>query len=644
MNIKISLPDGTQKEYKKGITPVEIAETLDNKEAAIKSIAAEFNGKMIDLNIPLNEDGELVFHSFETEKGKQVYWHSAAHIMAEAVKELFPEVKVTIGPAIDEGFYYDFDKSTPFSEEELEAIEKKMQELIKSKTAFIRKEVSHGDARKLFTDIKEDYKIELINELKPDEVITLYAHNDFTDLCRGPHIPYACKIKAVKVLKTSGAYWRGDENNRMLARVYGIAFPSKKELREYLNSLEERKKRDHRRLGKELNLFSISDDIGPGLVLWHPKGALIRHLIECFWKEEHLSAGYDLINTPHIGKADLWKTSGHLEFYSDSMFPSVDVDEQQYYLKPMNCPFHIAIYNSTKHSYRELPVRFAELGTVYRYERSGVLHGLMRVRGFTQDDAHIICTGEQLNHEVEKLLEFSIKLLKKFGFDELRFFLATKPEKCVGECESWDAASEALQAALENRNLPYELDEGGGAFYGPKIDIKIKDATGRQWQCTTIQFDFNLPERFRMEYTGADNKPHRPYMVHRALLGSLERFFGTLIEYHGGDFPFWLTPVQVMVIPVSDVSAHYAERLKTKLRKSGYRAEVDLRNEKVGYKIREAEMQKIPYMVIVGQREEEDNTVSLRKRKEGDLGSFSYDELIKIFSGKIDEVQSFLPQ
>lgn len=629
MKVNITLPDNKTKEYKKGITPAEILKTLQDKLLSLKSIVAEFNGKMIDLNTPLQEDGELVYHSFETEKGRQVYWHSAAHIMAEAVKELYPQVKVTIGPAIEEGFYYDFDKDAPFSEEELEAIETKMKSLLKSKTPFTCKELTRQEAIDLFSANDEDYKVELINEMPENEKITVYSHGSFTDLCRGPHIPYPAKIKAAKLLKSSGAYWRGDETNKMLYRIYGIAFPSKKELREYIEELEERKKRDHRRLGKDLDLYSIDDDVGPGLVLWHPKGGLIRHLIECYWKEEHLNAGYDLINTPHIGKADLWETSGHLGFYDESMFAPIDVEGNQYYLKPMNCPFHIAIFNSKKHSYRELPVRYAELGTVYRYERSGVLHGLMRVRGFTQDDAHIICTEEQLNTEVEKLLVFSIDLLKHFGFKDLQIYLATKPDKCVGECDSWDAASESLKNALHSQNLSYEIDEGGGAFYGPKIDIKIKDALSRSWQCTTIQFDFNLPERFGMEYTGADNKPHRPYMVHRALLGSLERFFGTLIEYHGGDFPLWLTPVQMMLIPVSDATAHYAERMRTKLRKAGFRVEADLRSEKVGYKIREAELKKIPFMGIVGPREEEENTVSLRKRKEGDLGSFSFNELIK---------------
>ncbi len=628
MELTITIPEIGEKQFEPGITPAEILRTIENKLLSLKSIAAEFNGKMIDLKTPLKEDGELIYHSFETEKGKEVYWHSAAHIMAEAVKELYPQVKVTIGPAIDEGFYYDFDKNEPFSEEELAAIETKMKELIKSKLPFERKELSHQEAIDFFKGLEEDYKIELINEMPDNEKISVYTHNKFSDLCRGPHIPYPAKIKAVKLLKSSGAYWRGDENNKMLYRIYGIAYPNKKELREYLTELEERKKRDHRRLGKELDLYSINDDIGPGLVLWHPKGALIRHLIESYWKEEHLNAGYDLINTPHIGKAELWKTSGHIDFYNESMFAPIEVEGNEYYLKPMNCPFHIAVYNSSKHSYRELPVRYAELGTVYRYERSGVLHGLMRVRGFTQDDAHIICTKEQLYEEVENLLIFSIRLLKHFGFEDLQLYLATKPEKCVGECEAWDAASESLETALKNQNMHYEIDEGGGAFYGPKIDIKIKDALSRSWQCTTIQFDFNLPDRFGMEYTGADNKSHRPYMVHRALLGSLERFFGTLIEYHGGDFPFWLTPVQVMLIPVSDATAHYAERVRSKLRKAGFRAEADLRSEKVGYKIREAELKKIPYMAIVGPREEEENTVSLRKRKEGDLGSFSFNETI----------------
>jgi threonyl-tRNA synthetase len=627
MNIKVTLPDGNIREFSQGITPAEVAREFD-KEVSIKALAAEFNGAMIDLDLPLNEDGELIFHSFETSKGREIYWHSTAHLMAHAVKKLFPEVKVTIGPAIEEGFYYDFDKETPFTDDDLINIEKIMKELIKERLPFTRKEMTKKQAISLFKKMGETYKVEIIEDLPPGEKLSLYSQGDFTDLCRGPHLPHTGKIKAVKLLKTSGAYWRGDEQNKMLARIYGISFPAKKELNQFLEDLEERKKRDHRKLGKELDLFSINDEIGPGLVLWHPNGSMIRSLIEDYWKKQHFEAGYQVVNTPHIGKADLWKTSGHLGFYSDSMFAPIEVEGQMYYLKPMNCPFHIMIYKSDKHSYRELPLRFAEMGTVYRYERSGVLHGLMRVRGFTQDDAHVICTPEQLEVEVDKLITFSLSMLRKFGFQDFEICLATKPEKSVGDESMWENAAKALREALDNQKLEYSLDEGGGAFYGPKIDIKIKDALNRSWQCSTIQFDFNLPERFSMEYIGADNKAHRPYMIHRALLGSMERFFGTLIEYHAGDFPFWLAPVQIMVLPVSELYERYAVRICEKLARQGFRVKTDPRNEKVGYKIRDAELKKIPYMVILGQREEDNNTLSLRKHKMGDLGSYSFDEAV----------------
>ncbi|MCB5231345.1 MAG: threonine--tRNA ligase [Candidatus Cloacimonas sp.] len=636
MSIKITLPNREIKEYPKGTTPQGIAEDYD-QELQAKALAAEVNGKLIDMYRPIDEDGEIIFHTFETEVGRDIYWHSSAHLMAQAVKELFPEVKVTIGPAIEEGFYYDFDKDTPFNDEDLLNIEKKMTELSKKRLRYTREELTRAEAIERFKQMDETYKVEIIEELPEDEIISVYTQGDFSDLCRGPHIPHSGKIKAFKLLKTSGAYWRGDENNKMLARIYGISFPTKRELNQYLEDLEERKKRDHRKLGKELDLFSISEDIGAGLVLWHPNGALIRSIIEDYWKKRHFEEGYQLVNTPHIGKADLWETSGHLEFYSDSMFAPVEVEGQNYYLKPMNCPFHIAIYQADKRSYRELPVRYAEMGTVYRYERSGVLHGLMRVRGFTQDDAHIICTPEQLNEEVEKLIIFSISMLKDFGFKELQIFLSTRPEKSVGLEDKWEAATNALRSALEKQGLSYGVDEGGGAFYGPKIDIKIKDALNRSWQCTTIQFDFNNPERFNMEYVGADNKPHQPYMIHRALLGSLERFFGTLIEYHGGNFPFWLAPTQVAILPVSDVYERYATRVLEKFKKVGIRAKVDGRSEKIGYKIRDSELKKIPYMVIVGQREEDTNTLSLRQHKVGDIGSFTFEEVLTEIYGLTEE-------
>ncbi len=625
--MKIKFPDSSIKEYPAGSSPLEIAESI-SPGLARQVITAKINDKLVDLNYKIMEDVSIELYKFDSDIGKEVYWHSTAHLMAQAVIELFPDVKVAIGPAIEAGFYYDFDKEIPFTDGDLEKIEAKMKELSKQNLEYERKELSKEDAVKLFSEMKEDYKVELLKEIPEGEIISLYTQGNFTDLCRGPHIINTGKIKSIKLLKTSGAYWRGDEKNKMLQRIYGISFPSNKELNKYLHDLEEAKKRDHRKLGKELDLYSISDDIGAGLVLWHPNGAMMRSIIERYWLDRHFEAGYQVVNSPHIGKGEIWETSGHLEFYKESMYSPIIVDEQEYYLKPMNCPFHIAIYQSRKRSYRELPIMYAEMGTVYRYEKSGALHGLMRVRGLTQDDAHIICTPDQLEDEIDKVLVFSLDILRAFGFKEFKIYLATMPEKAVGDKEDWEAAAASLQKALDNHNIEYELDEGGGAFYGPKIDIKIKDALNRLWQCSTIQFDFNLPERFNMEYIAEDNQPHRPFMVHRALLGSLERFFGTLIEYHAGNFPLWLCPVQVRVIPISEHYEEYAEKVNNQLKENGIRSEVDHKNEKIGYKIREAEMMKIPYMFIVGAKEKESDTVSVRRHQKGDLGNFSLDKII----------------
>jgi len=552
--------------------------------------------------------------------------HSAAHIMAHAVKNLFPDAKITIGPAIEDGFYYDFDVKEPFTPEDLEKISAEMEKIISQKRPFVRKEISRDEALKLFAD--EPYKIELINELPEDEVISIYEEGGFIDLCRGPHIDNAGEIKAFKLLKTSGAYWRGDERNPMLQRIYGTAFPSKKDLQDYLQMLEEAEKRDHRKLGRELDLFSLQEEAGPGLVFWHPKGALVRKLIEDHWRDEHLANGYELVMTPHIARQDLWKTSGHLDFFTENMYQPMEVDEVPYLIKPMNCPFHLLIYKSRVRSYRELPIRWAELGTVYRYERSGVLHGLMRVRGFTQDDAHIMCSREQLDSETKRVLDFVLKMLRRFGFTEYEVYLSTRPEKYVGENDVWEQATEALRAALEAEGLPYKVDEGGGAFYGPKIDVKIKDAIGRVWQCSTIQVDFNEPERFDLTYVGQDNAQHRPIMIHRALLGSMERFMGVLIEHYAGAFPLWLAPVQAVVIPIADRHVEYANKVAEELKANGFRVQVDDRNEKTGYKIREAQMQKVPYMLVVGDREAESNAVALRSRVEGDKGAVAVTDLI----------------
>ncbi|MDP3115440.1 MAG: threonine--tRNA ligase [Candidatus Cloacimonadaceae bacterium] len=627
MSIVITLPDGSQKSYKQPISAYAVAEEISPRLAEA-SICAEVDGKLVDINHIIETDAYLILHTFKSETGKDVYWHSTAHLMAQAVKQLFPNVLVTIGPAIEHGFYYDFDRDEPFTDGDLRLIEERMKELSKQDLTYTRRELSKAEAIDIFGNMGEKYKLEILSEIPDADIISTYQQGDFIDLCRGPHILSTAKIKAVKLLKTSGAYWRGDEKNKMLKRIYGISFPSSKELGEYLQFLEEAAKRDHRKLGKDLDLFSINDEVGPGLVLWHPNGAMIRHLIESYWKEEHLRRGYKLVYSPHVGRANLWETSGHLSFYKESMYSAMDVEGQDYYIKPMNCPFHISIYNSNHHSYRELPLRLAELGTVYRYERSGVLHGLMRVRGFTQDDAHIICTPDQLDSEVEKLIVFSLDMLRHFGFKDFMIYLSTMPDAAVGAKEDWDKATLSLRSSLDKLALIYTVDQGGGAFYGPKIDIKIKDAIGRAWQCTTIQFDFNLPMRFNMQYIGSDNTTHCPFVIHRAVLGSVERFFATLLEYHAGNLPLWLCPVQVMLIPITDAQNEYAAGLMEKLQLHGLRAEIDTRSEKIGYKIRDAEMKKLPFMCIVGKKEEESGTITVRQHTVGDLGSMSFDEAV----------------
>jgi threonyl-tRNA synthetase len=625
--IKITFPDGNVKEFETGTTAFEIAISI-SKNFSEKVICAEINGILSDLNTKLNSDSKIIFFTFDDDIGKEVYWHSTAHLMAQAVKELFPKVKVTIGPAIEEGFYYDFERDCAFTEEELITIENKMMELSENNYEYHRSEITRSEAIKRFMEMNEPYKIELLEAIPENEKISIYQQGSFVDLCRGPHILKTNKIKAVKLLKTSGSYWRGDEKNAVLRRIYGISFPSKKELTSYLTMIEEAKKRDHRKLGRELDLYSISDDVGAGLVLWHPRGALMRHIIESYWKQRHIKAGYELVYTPHIGRSNLWVTSGHLGFYSESMYAPINIDDQEYLLKPMNCPYHISIYKSSKRSFRELPIKYAELGTVYRYERSGTLHGLMRVRGFTQDDAHIFCTSEQLIEEVEKIIEFSISILNGFGFHDFEVYLATKPEKSVGEDSDWEKAIESLKLALNKFNLNYKIDEGGGAFYGPKIDIKIKDALNRSWQCSTIQFDFNMSARFGLEYIGSDNSAHRPFMIHRALMGSLERFFGTLIEFYGGNFPTWLCPTQVILLSVSTTSENYTKKVYEMFLANNIRASIDVRNEKIGYKIREAEINKIPFIMIIGEKEEKNNSVSIRRHTKGDMGSHSVEEAI----------------
>lgn len=561
--------------------------------------------------------------------------HSASHVMAEAVLKLFPGTKLAIGPAIEDGFYYDFDTPGAFTPDVLEKIEKLMAESIKANRRFERIEMDREEALKFFRQKDQIYKMELIESI-PDEKILFYKHGDFIDLCKGPHVVSTGEVKAFKLLKIAGAYWRGDEKNKMLQRIYGIAFYNKKQLEDHLNKLEEAKKRDHRKLGKDLNLFSMQESIGPGLVLWHPKGALIRKIIEDFWKDEHLKAGYDLVNTPHIALLDLWKRSGHLDFYEENMYSPMQVDEFKYEIKPMNCPFHIAIYKNQIHSYREFPIRWAELGTVYRYERRGVLHGLIRVRGFTQDDAHIFCLPGQLEEEIKKIIDFVVYMLSTFGFKEYDVYLSTRPEKFVGSQENWQKATNALKNALEQKKMKYEVDLGEGVFYGPKIDIKIKDVMGRAHQCSTIQVDFNIPEKFDVSYIGEDGNEHRPIMIHRALMGSLERFFAVLIEHYGGAFPVWLSPVQTELITISDAQLEYASSVKKKLEEKGIRVHLDDRNEKMGAKIREAQMQKIPYMIIIGNKEMEDQTVSVRTRKGGQQNGIKIENFISEINRKID--------
>lgn len=586
--------------------------------------------------IAKEKEKEAVSLDYTTKEGIEIYRHSASHIMAEAVKELFPEARLAIGPAIEDGFYYDFDVERPFTPEDLEKIEKRMQEIIKMNAPFVREEMDKKDAIKLFESKGEVYKVELINELSGDTV-SIYRQGSFADLCRGPHIPSTGKIKAFKLLSTAGAYWRGSEKNKMLQRIYGTAFLTKEEIELYLKKLEEIRKRDHRRLGKELDLFSINEDAGGGLILWHPKGAVIRKTIEDFWRNEHYKNGYELVYTPHMARLDVWRTSGHWDFYRENMYSPMAIDDVEYEIKPMNCPFHIMIYNSHKRSYRELPIKFAELGTVYRYERSGVLHGLMRVRGFTQDDAHIFCRPEQLEDEILKILDFTLYMLKTFGFSEYDIYLSTRPEKYVGALENWEKATNALRLALESKGLKYEIDPGEGVFYGPKIDLKIKDVLGRAWQCTTIQVDFNLPERFDVTYNGEDNKPHQAIMIHRALMGSLERFFGVLIEHYAGAFPVWLSPVQAVIMTITDSQIEYAKGIAELLKKEGIRAESDFRGEKIGFKIREAQLMKAPYMLIIGDKEVKAGAIAVRTRKGEDLGQIEIDVFLNKIKKEIEE-------
>ena len=552
--------------------------------------------------------------------------HSSAHVMADVVTKMFPNVKLGIGPPTEDGFYYDFLAPDPFTQDHLADIERRMKDVIARDHNFQYHEYPRDKARQM--NANQPLKLEIIDGIPEGEAISTYKHGDFEDLCAGPHVESTGKIPAFKLLNVAGAYWRGDERNAMLQRIYGTAFESQAALEEHLHRIEEAKKRDHRLLGKELDLFSIHEETGPGLIIWHPKGARVRGVVEEFWKREHYKASYDLVYTPHIGRANLWQTSGHLDFYKDSMFPAMEMEGQDYYLKPMNCPFHIMYYRTAMHSYRELPLRIGELGTVYRYERGGVVMGLLRVRGLTQDDAHIFCRPDQVEAEVNGVLDLTFHLLTSFGFKDFEVRLSTRPEKSVGRPEQWDLATESLRRTLVERKVEYELDEGGGAFYGPKIDIHIRDAIGRLWQCTTVQFDFNLPERFGLSYIGEDGKEHQPYMIHRALLGSMERFMGILIEHYAGAFPVWLAPVQAVVIPIADRHQDYARNVLGQLADAGLRAKVDDRNERMNLKIREAQLQKVPYMLVVGDREAEAGAAAVRLRSGEDLRALPLADII----------------
>jgi threonyl-tRNA synthetase len=627
--IHVTLPDGSVREVPKGTTPAEIARSISPRlaEAALVARIAMPNngeGELIDLRRPLDRDVKLQLLTDRDADALFVFRHSAAHLLAAAVMELYPDVKLGIGPPVENGFFYEFLREEPFTAADLAAIEKKMHELAAQDIPNERKLIPKPEALELYRKSNQVFKCELVDEKAVEPMVSFYSTGKFIDFCRGPHIPSTKRIQAFKLMNVAGAYWKGREGNPQLQRIYAAAFFTQKELDEYLHRLEEAKRRDHRKLGTELGLFSIEEEAGPGLIFWHPKGGLIRNIIETWLRDELLKRGYDLVYTPHIMRRDLWNTSGHTGFYKDNMFGPVEVEKADYQLKPMNCPGHILIYKSKLRSYRDLPVRLAELGTVYRYERSGVLHGLLRVRGFTQDDAHIFCTPSQIESEVEACVDFAYAVMKNFGFEKFEVELSdwdpAHPENYAGKPEDWHRATDALAATMQRMNIPFKKMEGEAAFYGPKIDIKLIDAIGRPWQLTTVQFDFNLPARFALEYAGEDGARHQPLMVHRALLGSVERFFGILIEHYAGAFPLWLAPVQVQICPVSEKALDYAKHVAETLKNHVLRVHLDDRNEKLPAKIRDAQLQKIPYMLVVGPKEAEAGTVSVRHRSKGDLG------------------------
>ncbi|HBG47593.1 MAG TPA: threonine--tRNA ligase [Deltaproteobacteria bacterium] len=633
--IKVIFPTGEEKEFGPGTSVLEALKVHD-KGLLKKTVAAKVDGSLRDLKSSLGSaDGQVKVEPvvLDSPEGLEILRHSASHVLAEAVKSIYKDAKVAIGPAIEDGFYYDFDVEKPFTPEDLEKIESRMREIIKGDHPFSRETIRKEEALKLFLDMGERYKEEIIGELDSPEV-SVYRQSQFVDLCRGPHLPSTGWIKAFKLTAAAGAYWRGDEKQKMLQRIYGTAFATRDDLKAYLDRIEEAKRRDHRKLGRELDLFTTSENIGSGLVLWHPNGATVRMVIEDFWKGEHVKGDYSIIYTPHIAMVDLWKTSGHWDFYKESLFSPMDVEGQDYIVKPMNCPFHIQVYKTQLRSYRDLPIRYAELGTVYRYERSGALHGLLRVRGFTQDDAHIFMTPDQLEDEIKGVLKFTLFILNSFGFNEFDIYLSTRPEKYVGTLDNWAKAEGALKGALEAQGIKYSIDPGEGVFYGPKIDIKIKDVLGRSWQCSTIQVDFNLPERFDITYRDESGGESRPIMIHRALMGSLERFFGCLVEHYAGAFPVWLSPVQATVLTVTERNDEFAREVYARLRSEGIRAEIDIRNEKLGFKVREAQLKKIPYQLVIGDKETEARQVAPRLRGGSNLPSMTVDEFLTVIKAE----------
>ena len=616
--------EGSEYSIEKG-TP--LSELVSRLELEQKPVLARMNRELVDLSRCMEDEMELKLVFPDSEDAVDVLRHSASHLLAHAVLELFPGTQIGIGPAVENGFYYDFLRETPFTPEDLEAIEAKMRELVQKDIPVERVILPKEEAIELFKKMGQELKVELIQE-KGDEQVTCYRQGGFIDFCLGPHLLSTGYIKHFKILSVSGAYWKGDEKGKQLQRIHGTAFFQKGQLRDYLNLLEEAKKRDHRKLGPELDLFSFNEDLGGGLVLWHAKGAAIKNVIEGYWREEHTKDGYEFLSTPHIAKLDVWRRSGHTEFY-EAMYPPLLSEGVEYELRPMNCPFHIMVYNSRQRSYRDLPIRWAELGTVYRFERSGVLHGLLRLRGFTQDDAHIFCRPDQLEEEIRRVLHLTLRLFRTFGFEDYDIYLSTKPEKYVGSNEDWEKATNTLRTALEEEKLDFRVDEGQGVFYGPKIDIKIKDILQRAWQCTTVQLDFNLSQRFDLHYVGEDGKIHRPFMIHRALLGSLERFFGILIEHYNGNFPVWLAPVQIIILPIADRHNEYALSLDKMCKEEGLRSEVDFRREKIGHKIRDAETKKIPFILIIGEKEVAQKTASLRVHTLGDRGEIKMAEFLE---------------